>query len=185
MDNLEIEAKFLEIDKNALIKKLQELGAEDKGEDKLSEMIFYDQTGDWLKTGRTFVRIRSSSKETLLTYKNHFDDSASGVTEIETKVQDAERMKGILEAVGLVMKRKQEKIRHKFLLDNVIIDIDTWPKIPAYVELEGQSEEDLKNLADKLGFEWDKAVFGLAGEVIESYKIPILELKYYMFDKIE
>jgi adenylate cyclase class 2 len=71
-------------------------------------------------------------------------------------------------------------------LDNVKIDIDTWPKIPTYVELEGDSEKDLKAMAYKLGFDWGDAVFENAGLVIENrYGLKVLSMKWFTFDRIE
>lgn len=186
VNNLEIEVKFLEIDKTELIEKLKALGAEDQGEENISEMIFYDQNLEWKKSGKKFVRIRQSSRGAFLTFKNQLKDSVDGVIEHETKIDDADAAKNILEALGLIMFRHQEKKRHKFILDSVIVDIDTWPQIPTYVELEGPSEKSLQDVAEKLGYNWDKAVTGTAKHVIEKhYNIPVKDLKYFTFKKVE
>ncbi len=185
-DNLEIEVRFLEIDKDALIQKLKELGAKDFGEDLLSETIFYDKDGQWLKDKKKFIRIRSNKSGNLLTYKDHFEYSATGTTEIELKISDTQKITDLLTELGYPPFRKQEKKRHSFLLNNCVVDIDTWPKIPTYLEIEGQSEEALKQIATMLGLDWANAVFKDAGSVIaEIYNIPVHTLKYFTFDKIE
>jgi hypothetical protein len=51
----EIETRFLEINKEEFIKKLISLGAIDKGEEKLEEIIFYDQEMSWKKEDNKFV----------------------------------------------------------------------------------------------------------------------------------
>jgi hypothetical protein len=43
----EIECRFLEVDKDVLIKKLLKLGAENKGEVMLEETIIYDPECKW------------------------------------------------------------------------------------------------------------------------------------------
>ncbi|MDX2775980.1 hypothetical protein PV379_01250 [Streptomyces caniscabiei] len=45
--NKEIEARFLNIDKQKLISQLHAIGATDRGEVLLTETIFYDQAGKW------------------------------------------------------------------------------------------------------------------------------------------
>jgi adenylate cyclase class 2 len=185
MHNREIEVKFLEINKSALIEKLKSLDAQDLGEEVITEQIFYDQEKNWIKEHK-FVRLRTTSKGTFLTYKHTEDRTAVGTLEIEFQVTEPEKVKAFLEIMDLVMSREQEKKRHKLLLENVIIDIDTWPKIPTYVEIEGPSEEAIKGVAEKLGFDWSKGVFGTAAHVIEEvYKIPVRSLHYFTFDRVE
>lgn len=48
----EIETRFLEIDKPALIAQLNKLGATDHGEILLKEIIFYDKDHTWPGEGR-------------------------------------------------------------------------------------------------------------------------------------
>lgn len=82
--------------------------------------------------------------------------------------------------------RRQEKKLHKFLFKDVIVDIDTWPKVPTYVELEGPSEEHIREVANLLGFDWSEAVFEPPRYVIENkYNIPVSKLRFFTFDKIE
>src|SRR6478609_5230234 len=155
----EIEVRFLEIDEAALKQDLKDLGAKDFGEDLFEEVITY-KNQEWLDYKRKFVKIRKTKDNVFLTYKHQEFDTVDGTEEIEIKVDDFEKTIKFLERVemGFFMRRQQKK-RHTFKLDGVTIDIDTWPKIPTYVELEGNSEQDLKAVAAKLGFDWSKAVF--------------------------
>jgi len=184
----EIEVKFLEVDVPALQQKLAALGAEDLGEDLLTEIIFYDKDLVWVKERRErtrFVRLRRTRGTTFCTYKSMMKDD-DWAEELETTVGDMDKATAILEAIGLVAARHQEKRRHSYKLDGVAVDIDTWPQVPSYVELEGPSEEAIKAVAAKLGFDWDKAVYGTAPAVIEGhYGIVVQKLKYFTFDKIE
>ena len=69
---------------------------------------------------------------------------------------------------------------------DVTIDIDTWPKVPTYVELEGPSEERIKAVAQLLGFQWEDAVFDDARAVIENrYNIPVGTMRWFTFDRFE
>lgn len=186
MDNREIEAKFLEVDKDALIAKLQSLGGEDLGEDLLQEIIFYDRAGRWEKENKTFVRLRRRGDDLTLTYKNDGAETATSMEEIEFSVDSWPKARQFLEAVGLKIGREQEKRRQSFRLGEVMVDIDTWPSVSSYVELEGPSEEAIKKAAATLGFDWQDAVFGNAGRVLEKYyHIPVRERRYFTFEKIE
>lgn len=186
MENREIEAKFLEIDKDALVAKLKSKGATDVGKDFIKDVIFYDREGRWRQTDKTFVRIRKTNRGFTLTYKNVETETAIGTEEIEFSISDFDKSQNFLEAIGLVKVRDQEKKRHTFKLGNVVVDIDTWPKVPTYAELEGPSEEEIKKAAISLGFDWSKAVFCNAMMAIERYyHIPVRILRYFTFNKVE
>jgi adenylate cyclase, class 2 len=181
----EIECRFLEIDKDGLIRKLHDLGAIDKGEELLEETIIYDPEGRW-KDAHQFIRIRKSGDAIRLTLKQHREHGVGGAYEIEFGIDDMAKAEAFFEQIGLPPYRRQQKKRHTFLLDTVTVDIDTWPRIPAYVELEGESEAALKGVAEKLGLDWRDVDLHNARWVIENkYHIPIADLTWFTFDKYE
>ncbi len=185
----EVEIRFLDIDKEALIEKLRVLGAEDKGEQMLRQTIFYNLAENWRENNR-FVRLRSDANGIEMTYKSHTkagntEGDLLSVIDISTPISDMEKMEVLLEHVGLTAYRHEEKKRHTFILDDVTIDIDSWPQIPAYVELEADSEEVLRTVAEKLGFSWDDIFWDNAAKVMEKYGIDVLNKRYFTFDRIE
>lgn len=185
LPDIEIEAKFLEVDVNDLKSRLRELGAKDFGEDLITEVIFYDKQMQWPKENK-FVRIRTANKAAALTYKHDKSASLTGTTELEFKISDPAAAEKFLIALGLVAFRHQEKKRHSFALGDVAIDIDTWPQVPTYVEIEGKTEAAVKAAAAKLGFDWKKAVFGTASRLIETvYKIPVKSYHQFTFKKVQ
>ena len=185
-ENSEIEVRFLEIDAQALKKKLNDLGAEDFGEDFLEEIIFY-KNQEWWDYKRKFIRLRKTKEGSFLTFKHQEFDAADGTEEIEVGVSDFDKTVKIFERLGLGdFMRRQQKRRHKFKLDGVVVDIDDWPKVPTYVELEGDSEQSLKAAAAKLGLNWQDAVFEPPRVLMEKrYNIPLAKLKWFTFDRIE
>ena len=185
METKEIEVRFLEIDKEALIKKLISLGAKDFGETMLEEVIVYDKDLKWRDENR-LIRLRKSGNKTALTYKENKAQAADSAREIEFEIGDIEKAGLFLEKLGLVQYRHQQKKRHKLVYGGVTIDIDTWPKIPTYVELEGESEKVLQKVAKELGFDWKKAVTKDARYLIEDfYKIPVSRMRWFTFDRFE
>jgi adenylate cyclase class 2 len=185
MNTKEIECRFLEIDKDALVKKLLELGAHDEGETMLEETIIYDNDLKWKDENR-FVRIRKIGDKVKLSYKQHVSHTVDGTEEIEFGIDDFQKAELLFKAIGLNPCRHQQKKRHTLTLNDVTFDIDTWPQIPTYVEFEGESEDALKKAAELVGYEWKDAVFHNAGWIIENkYNIPVRSMKWFTFDRFE
>jgi len=181
----EIEVRFLEIDKEDLLMRLRVARAEDKGESILEELIFYDTERKWVDQNK-LVRLRRNGSRVDLTYKWHQARAVDGAKEIELEVSDMSKAEAFLSAIGLQIARHQEKRRHTFKLGEVVIDIDTWPCIPTYVELEGPSEASLRRVAKMLNLEWDQAVFANALTILEdTYSIPVSTLRWFTFERYE
>jgi len=185
MHRNEIECRFLEIDKEALVAKLLLLGAKDEGEEMLEETIIYDSQLKWHNEAR-FMRLRKTGDKIVLTYKEHREVAIDGAFETEILVDDYKKTETLLENIGFVMFRHQQKKRHTLKLGNVTFDIDTWPNVPTYVEVEGESEQEIKEAVKKVGLDWKDVIFHDARWVLENiYKIPFGDLKCFTFDRIE
>ena len=184
-DNKEIECRFLEIDKAALISKLHELGARDLGETMLEQTIIYDKEAEWKKVGR-FLRIRKVGEKTVLAYKEHNAHAVDGTLEIEFEVGDYKKAEQLLEKIGFPPFRHEQKLRHTFELGGITLDIDTWPRVPSYLEIEGSSEEELRKAAEMLGYDWKDADFHNVSWIIENkYDFPIRQMTWFTFDRFE
>ena len=82
-------------------------------------------------------------------------------------VSDYESMVALLEQVDLLHKSFQESRRETWQLGAVEVVIDEWPHLNPFIEIEGNSEAEVKDVAKKLGFDWNDAVFG---SVTEAYR---------------
>lgn len=188
MKHQEIEVRFLEIDKTDLVSRLMDLGAIDHGEELLDERIIFDKEMHWQRAAK-FLRLRTRGGKTTLAYKdrrNPHEHSAHGTEEIEFEVSDAELAEVLLSKLGFEPFRFQQKKRHSFSLGKVTVDIDSWPRIPTYVELEGDSVGDLKSAAKALGLDWDKVELRDPKLVIEQvYSVPVGQMKYFTFNRFE
>lgn len=186
MEYREIEVRFLNIDKEALIQKLEKVGAEDLGESMLDERIIYDEAFTWRDGLHKILRLRTVDGTTHLTYKHRTEITATGTEEIEFEVGNIDAAEALLQRLGYVAFRHQQKLRHTFRLGEVLIEIDTWPRVPAYVELEGPSEEALKETAKALGLNWDTVEMRSPRTVIEDvYNIPVGQMRWFTFDRFE
>lgn len=180
----EIETRFLNVDKSQLISMLKGLGAIDDGENKLLEYIFYDRDLKWVDENK-FVRLRQNGAKLTMTFKQNNPQKIDSANEIEYEISDIEKARELLQNTGLRLYRVVEKYRHTFTIDNVTVDIDTWPKIPVYVELEGTSVEDLEKISSKLGFNWNDKFDKDARYVYQKYGFDFDKLTCITFDKFE
>lgn len=146
--NTEYEVRILNIDKQEIKNKLIQLNATFKWE-RLQRRYVYDfipkQEGKW-------IRLRTNGYKSTLTIKEIVNNQIDGTKELEIEVSDFEETNKILQKLGYYPKGYQENKRCQYILDDVEIDIDSWPLIPEYVEIEGKSEEEVYNIVKKLGF---------------------------------
>ena len=176
--NIEDEARILEIDKDKLIKRLNKLNAKFVGEFNQKRYVYNiipKADGKWL-------RLRTNGKKTTLTYKSVEKNSIYGTKELEIEVDNFENTNSLLELAGIKNKGYQENNRVQYVLDDVEIDIDTWPMIPTYVEIEGKSEKSVLNIIKKLGIN-DKKITTLDVQSLykEIYNIDITQIDVLKF----
>jgi adenylate cyclase class 2 len=182
--NKEIETRFLDINKDELIQKLKSLNAKDLGEIKLDEIIFYDDKEKCLRE-KYFVRLRKKGDKTFMTYKSNAKQEVDSAKEIEFEVSSFADAKLFLETIGWPAYRIVEKYRHTFELDGVTLDIDTWPQIPPYVEVEGPSVDSLMAVVDKMGLDWRNRFDQDARFVFKHYGYDFDNIKTVTLYKFE
>ena len=184
----EFEMKFLEVDVPELEKKLLDIGATKVGEFDYSRMIFHYPDSNMHKRGG-WIRLRTDGKESTLTYKESIkeklDDGSMkniGMKEIEVKVDDYEKTYELIKAIGLVKQVEEKNKRIRYIKGDVVFDIDLWPFIPTYLEIESSSHEKAKEFAKKLGFEPQEGIIGSAGSIYKKYGINIDDYSSITFE---
>lgn len=162
--NNEIEAQFLDINKDKIREKLSDIGAKlIKPEVLMKRTVFY--TGD-----HSFARVRDEGDKIVMTYKNVLDDnSILGTKEVNVIVNNYNDAILFLKSCGLEVKAVQETYREIWTYDKIEICIDTWPWIPTFMEIEGPSEEEVWGLADRLGLDRKTAKFGSVDTTYQHY----------------
>lgn len=142
----EYEIRVLEIDQEKILETLEKLGAKKIGEFHQKRYV-YDlnpiQKGKW-------IRLRTDGFISTLTYKDIVSNTIDGTKEVEIVVDHFEKTNEFLEKIGFNHRSYQENNRICYLLDDVEIDIDSWPMIPSYTEIEGKSEKDVLKMKEKL-----------------------------------
>jgi adenylate cyclase class 2 len=165
----EIEAKFLDIDIETMRNKLKSLGASCVYPEAVIRQKIFDYPDFRLHGNSSWLRLREENGRTILAFKKWESEGIHGMKEVEASVGSFEEMEQLLYSIGMVLKSNQEKKRELWKLDGVEFMIDTWPWIPTFIEIEGGSEEEVREAAAKLNFNWAEAYFGGAARIYNRY----------------
>lgn len=158
----EIEAKFVDVDIEAIRSRLRAAGAvlEHPMRDMRRALIEEEHH----KAEGSFIRIRDEGDKTTLTFKRRVlpdhKTTIDSVHELETTVGDFDTAINIFKEAGWNYVTYQESRRETWQLGDAEVVIDEWPWLQPMVEIEASSEEVVRATAGRLGFDWDQAVFG-------------------------
>lgn len=159
----EIEATFININKDQLRAELRRLGAKLLQPETLMRRTIFNIDD------HSFVRVRDEGNRITMSYKRLDALSLSGMKEICLDVNNYDDAINFVKICGLKPKAVQETLREEWELDGVELDVDTWPWLPAFVEIEGPSEAAVKSVAEKLGLKMAEALYGSVDEVYKIY----------------
>ena len=175
---IEYEIRVLDVNVDAMVKRIDSLGGVKVG-DWFQKRYVYDTNP---KHPSKWYRLRTNGEETTLTYKNIEKNSIDGTKELEIVVSDFEKTNEMMELLGYTHKGYQENKRIRYILDGVEIDIDSWPMIPTYMEIEGKNVEEVEKVLGLLEVPSDK-VTALNCEDIykEVYNIDLDAIKELKF----
>lgn len=157
----EIEAKFLHVDHDQARKKLQAIGAVCDQPMRLMRRKNYDFPDGRLGSRYNgWVRVRDEGDKITLSYKQLNDRTLLGTKEVSLTVDSFEAADAFLQSIGLEANSYQETKRESWRLDDVQIELDVWPWIDPFIEIEGAHEAAVHDIAKRLGFDIADAVYG-------------------------
>ncbi len=154
----EIETKVLDIDADMVMSSLEKLGATKTQQTRLV-VDWYRLKGVKEGDDPWFLRIRSYSNgvhEVTWKAKSDILGTARKHKEINFTTTDPEKLSDLFQEIGLEKYAHQEKDRTSFALKDWSFDIDQYPGMPAYLEIEGTSEVYVKEGISMLGLEKNK-----------------------------
>ncbi|MFI1863393.1 MULTISPECIES: class IV adenylate cyclase [Streptomyces] len=146
MPTVEYEAKYLNVDADAMATRIADAGGTHKGEYRLRRYV-YDTVP--AAAGR-WIRLRDTGDAVTLCVKEITSDGIDGTRETETTVGDFDTTHTLLSRMGILPRSYQENQRDSWLLNGVRLEIDSWPLIPPYLEIEGDSAADVWATASRL-----------------------------------
>ncbi|RZS37484.1 adenylate cyclase class 2 [Herbihabitans rhizosphaerae] len=149
---IEHEAKILNINPDAIAQRILDAGGERLGE-SLARRYVYDINPD---DKSKWIRLRDTGAQTTLTVKHITSDAIDGTHETEIVVNDFNTANMLLAMMGFTPKSYQENKRISFQLAGAQLEIDTWPHIPTYLEIEAGTKSEVIRIAELLGYTEDQ-----------------------------
>lgn len=114
--------------------------------------------------------------------KGEDSDTIDGTKELEFEIENFEAANEFLNIIGFVARNYQENNRIQYVLDDVELDIDSWPMIPTYLEIEAKSEEKINKMIKKLNLDNSKMTALNCDDIYKKiYHIDISEIKELRF----
>lgn len=156
----EIEAKWLNIDIAVMRQRLEAIGAKLVASERLMTRCVFDYPDKRLEKIGGWVRVRNEGDKITLSYKQLNDRTLHGTKEVTVVVDDFDTTCAFLQSIGLEQNSFQETKRESWKLDDTEIELDTWPWIPSFVELEAKDEAQLRKVATLLELDYQHALHG-------------------------
>ena len=165
----EFEARILDIDMAAITKTLEALGAEKVADRELRRFVYDLEPGN----DDAWIRLRTDGTISTLTIKERRAEAIDGMRELEIVVNDFDTAGLFLEQLGHLPRWKQENRRTSYVLDGIEIEIDSWPLIPTYLEIEGRSVGDVLAMIERLGLMPDEMTTLGTRDIYAKYGINL------------
>ena len=174
---IEFEAKVLDVEPDGLADKITELGGRRLGYGLMRRYVHDIRKGDASK----WIRLRDTGTVVTLTVKEIEHDGIDGTTETEVVVGDFETTNDLLGRIGFVPKSYQETRRASFELRGARLEIDWWPLIPPYLEIEADSRDQVIEVAGILGISEDQLTGENTIKVYARYEIDLTTIRDLRF----
>jgi len=169
----ELEVKILGVNGHRIEQILANLGAKRVFAGDI-ETLFFDFKDGAIAKAKDVLRLRNEKNKAELTYKTVLGNQEVKVAEeYSVEVSDLERMKKILEHLGLSVVESMQKHRVSYSLDRVHFDLDRYTGdygyIPELLEIEAENIELIHKYAEILGFKAKDCLPWSTNDLIQYY----------------
>lgn len=161
----EYEIRVLEIDHDNIVKQLEKLGAT-KVFEAMQERIVYDFEP---VNPHSWIRLRTNGIKTTLTIKEVNKKTIDGTKETEIEVSSFKIANELMNKLGYKARTYQQNYRVQYILGGVEIDLDRWPLIPEYMEIEGSSIDEVNKVLEMLDIDKTKVTELDVTSIYEHY----------------
>ncbi|MFH1188766.1 MAG: class IV adenylate cyclase [bacterium] len=184
----EIEVKFLNIDIGVVQRRLEYIGAKKDGEYFQRWKVFdypdwrLDKDGSWLRLrDEGDGRITLTFKKRLGMQSREGAINDLGMEEIELQIDSFDNAVCLFAKIGFIEKHYAEKRRIRWKKDDTEFDIDIYPELEPYLEIETTSWDKIDEAIEILGFDQqDKKIFS-ANQVYALKGIKVADLERITF----
>jgi predicted adenylyl cyclase CyaB len=178
----EIEVKILDIDPKKVVAKLKSLKAK-KIEQGILRSTLFDYPDGRLMKGLSFIRVREFTDRTELVLKLPTKKGrCKSMEEIEMTVGDYATAVRMFTAIGLEPFAEYEKYRATYKIGKIKFEFDKMPGVPWFMEVEAQSEKDVKKGVGLIGFSMGRTTNIDGGRVSKKYGVST---KFLTFGKMK
>lgn len=163
----EYEATFVNIDKDWFKEKLKSVRASLVKPEILMKRYTFNLPKGFEQKDR-FLRVRDEGDKITLSFKIVNEGGTKDIDEqkeICLLIDNFDNGVEFLKMIGCPVKAYQENKREIWKMDKTEICIDEWPFLEPLVEIEGESEQIVKDVSEKLGFDYSKALFCAVGTI--------------------
>jgi adenylate cyclase class 2 len=174
---IEYEAAFADVDKEAMREKLRAVGATLVRAEFLQKRTNFTLPAGSAVEHIGWARVRDEGNRITMSIKTNAGERIEDQREICLTVEDFEQAETFLLTLGCRQKSYQETKRELWTLDGAEITIDTWPFLEPFVEVEAKSEAIVRAVSEKLGFDYAQAIFGPVDAVCR-HQYPRLTAEY-------
>jgi adenylate cyclase class 2 len=178
---IEHEAKILDVDSAEFATRILAAGGTAHGS-AVTRRYTYDLSPG---AGRRWMRLRDTAGRATLAIKEYVDDGISGTSELEVEVGDFATAAELLARLGFTAKTYQETRRTSYQLDGAHLEIDEWPLLPAYLEIEGRSPEHVLRVAATLGYAPEALTGANTTEIYARHGIDLESISELRFERRE
>jgi adenylate cyclase, class 2 len=178
----EIEKKIFDIDAREISLKLLKLGANMVFKGLVCVKYFDTKKGDFRMKHNVLRVRRMGEKNVEICFKSNKrqKDGCKIYDESEFFSDDFDKVSEFFEKLGYLCTCYYEKKRTEFVLDNMKIEIDEYPRIKPFIEIEAASVKKIEGLVKKLGLEKNESSSETIGEVLRR-KYPKISLNNLTF----
>jgi adenylate cyclase class 2 len=189
MNGQEIEAKFFVKNLNRIELRLQELKAQ-LIQPRIHEInLRFDDASNNLRGSFRVLRLRQDDRARL-TFKGPSEEETGGILsrrEIEFVVEDFQKARELLEALGYRAVVFYEKFRATYDLSGTHIMLDELP-FGQFIEIEGENAKIIRRIVDLLGLDWDAMVkagyHALFDRVTGKFNLDPSQLSFFALEKV-
>jgi len=174
----EIELKILNIEPKKIKEKIEKVGGEQILGPTLFHELYFESSAQKQRYSSFRLRLEGGVSILNLKMENEVSEQFEIRDEYEVEVSDFETTKKILELAGFTVFREREKMREAYRIGSVRIEIDTYPNIKPYIELESETEEDIKKLVELLGFNMKDTTKNTATVILKEAGLDPNKLKF-------
>jgi len=166
----EVEVKILEINRKEIVRNLKKMKARKIFEGAI-EAVYFDDSKSRLKKGGEVLRLRKKGKNVEMTVKKRrHGRGAKVMDEYEVQTGDFNQAKKILSQLDFKEIRRFRKRRSSYSLGKVHFEIDKYPRIPAFLEIEAASLKKVKAVLQRLGYSLKDTKPWSTFELFEYYR---------------